>query len=316
MAEFITEKQLDEKLTDIIWNAKKELIILSPFIRLDDYCKNVVFKKLKNNPELEIIIVFGKNEGETQRSLTPADLEIFKEYSYISIIYCKNLHAKYYANENEALLTSLNLLGKSMTENVEYGIYFQNSKLSLEKLYTDSISYTYQVILDNPCVYIKRPVIKKTNLGLTKKYVESKVLYDVTEALYKNRDFEKKYYKDFDNEILDSDVKPSREEYVPEIKDTPKSKSYSSRSYIKTDFSEEKKQANNYSNSRDNHNYTPEYGYCIRTGVRIPFNPQRPFSYEAFQTWAIFENPFYNENYCHKTGRQSNGMTSMAKPIL
>jgi hypothetical protein len=36
MAEFITDKQLDDKLTDIIWNAKKELIILSPFIRLDD----------------------------------------------------------------------------------------------------------------------------------------------------------------------------------------------------------------------------------------------------------------------------------------
>lgn len=98
MAEFLTDTKLDDKLTDIIWNAKKELIILSPFIRLDDYCKNVVFKKLKNNPELEIIIVFGKNEGETQRSLTPADLDIFKEYCNITIIYCNNLHAKFYAN--------------------------------------------------------------------------------------------------------------------------------------------------------------------------------------------------------------------------
>jgi hypothetical protein len=91
MAEFITDKQLDDKLTDIIWNAKKELIILSPFIRLDDYCKNVVFKKLKNNPELEIIIVFGKNEGETQRSLTPADLEIFKDNNPLNLIGIKIL---------------------------------------------------------------------------------------------------------------------------------------------------------------------------------------------------------------------------------
>ena len=225
MAEFITDKQLDEKLTDIIWNAKKELIILSPFIRLDDYCKNVVFKKLKNNPELEIIIVFGKNEGETQRSLTPTDLEIFKELSHITIIYCKNLHAKYYANENEALLTSLNLLGKSMTQNVEYGIYFQNSKLSLEKLYTDSISYTNQVIIENPCIYMKRPVFKKTNFGLTKKYVESKVIYDVTEALYKNRDFEKKYYEDFEYNILETETKPTRENYTHENRSLPNSKS-------------------------------------------------------------------------------------------
>lgn len=316
MAEFITDKQLDDKLTDIIWNAKKELIILSPFIRLDDYCKNVVFKKLKNNPELEIIIVFGKNEGETQRSLTPADLQLFKEYSNITIIYCKNLHAKYYANENEALLTSLNLLGKSMTENVEYGIYFQNSKLSLEKLYTDSISYTNQVITDNPCVFIKRPVFKKTNLGLTKKYVESKVLYDVTDALYKNRDFEKKYYNDFEYDILETDIKPTREEYIPETKSIPRQQTYRTNSYQPTEYVAKEKEHQKYVNSKDNRNQDEEYGYCIRTGVRIPFDPQRPFSLEAYHSWANFENWNYKENYCHKTGRDSNGRTSMANPIL
>lgn len=316
MAEFITEKQLDDKLTDIIWNAKKELIILSPFIRLDDYCKNVVFKKLKNNPELEIVIVFGKNEGETQRSLTPADLEVFKEFSNIAIIYCKNLHAKYYANENEALLTSLNLLGKSMTENVEYGIYFQNSKLSLEKLFIDSMSYTYQVITENPCVYIKRPVYKKAYLGLTKKYVESKVLHDVTDALYRNRDFEKKYYENFEISLFDTDIKPTREEYIPEIKNIPKQESHKKYIHQQADFVQEEKVNQKYSNYRGNRNQDEEYGYCIRTGIRIPFDPQKPYSYDAYQTWAIFENWNYRENYCHKTGRESNGGTSMAKPIL
>ena len=316
MAEFITDKQLDDKLTDIIWNAKKELIILSPFIRLDDYCKNIVFKNLKNNPELEIILVFGKNEGETQRSLTPADLELFKEFSNITIIYCKNLHAKYYANENEALLTSLNLLGKSMTENVEYGICFQNSKLSLEKLYTDSISYTNQVITENPCVYIKRPVFKKTNFGLTKKYVESKILYDVTDALYRNRDFEKKYYNDFEYDILETDVKPTREEYVPETKSIPREQSYRTNRYQQAEFVEEENELQKFSNSRNNRNQHEDYGYCIRTGVQIPFNLQKPYSYEAYQTWAIFENWNYRENYCHKTGENSNGKTSMAKPFL
>jgi hypothetical protein len=292
MAEFLTDKKLDEKLTDIIWNAKKELIILSPFIRLDDYCKTI-FKKLKNSPELEIIIVFGKNEGETQRSLTPADLELFKDFSNITIIYCNNLHAKYYANENEALLTSLNLLGKSMTGNVEYGICFQNSKLNLDKLYTDSISYTNEVILDNPCVFMKRPIFKKTNLGLSKKYIESKILYDMTDALYRNRDFEKKFYKDFDVELLETDNKPSREEFIPEVKQT------------------EKKQY--FNNNRNQH---IESGYCIRTGIKIPFDPQRPFSLEAYHSWVSYSNWNFQENYCHRTGRESNGRTSMANPIL
>lgn len=315
MAEFITDTKLDDKLTDIIWNAKKELIILSPFIRLDDYCKNVVFNKLKNNPELEIILVFGKNGGETKRSLSPADLEIFKEFSNITIIYCNNLHAKYYANESEALLTSLNLLGKSMTENIEYGIYFQNSKLGLDKLYSDSISYTNKVITENPCVYIKRPVFKKTNLGLTKKYVESKILYDVTDALYRNRDFEKKLYNDFEYDILDTDIKPTREEYIPENKNIPKQENYRSNNrFQQREYTPQENQHQNFPNYNQHQN--EEFGYCIRTGVKIPFNPQRPYCFDAYQTWVIFENWNYRENYCHRTGRDSNGRTSMAEPIL
>ena len=316
MAEFFTGTALDEKLTDIIWEAKKELIILSPFIRLDDYCKSI-FKKLKNNPELEIIIVFGKNEGETQRSLTPADLELFKEFSNITIIYCSNLHAKYYANESEALLTSLNLLGKSMTGNVEYGISFQNSKIiNLDKLYVDSLNYTNGVILDNPVVFMKRAIFKKTNLGLSKKYVESKVLYDMTDALYRNSHFEKKYYKEFDLELLESDIKPSREEYIPESENIPKNKSYRTNKFVETDSFGEEIQQKKYSNSRYNGNQNDDEGYCIRTGQQIPFDPRRPFSYEAYQTWAIFENWNYKENYCHRTGRESNGRTSMSNPVL
>lgn len=157
---------------------------------MDDFCKTIL-KKLKKNPELEIILVFGKNEEETQRSLNQSDLDFFKEFENIVIIYCNNLHAKYYSNENEALLTSLNLLGKSMTGNVEYGISFNNSKLTLDKLYTDSMDSTNEVIKSNPCVFVKRPIFKKVNLGFTKKHIESIVLLDETIALYQNREFKK-----------------------------------------------------------------------------------------------------------------------------
>jgi hypothetical protein len=290
MADFFTGKALDEKLTDIIWKANKELIILSPFIRLDEYCKKI-FGKLKNSPELEIIIVFGKNEGETQRSLNQDDLEFFKDFENIVIIYCNNLHAKYYSNENEALLTSLNLLGKSMTGNVEYGISFPNSKLTIDKLYSDSMNSTNEVIKSNPCVFVKRPLYKKTNLGLSKKHLGHVILFDQTNALYRNRNFEQKFYNDFEYELFQTDVKPTREEFQT--------------------VNEPKTRNQNY-----NRNNNQELGYCIRTGVRIPFDPSRPFSYEAYQSWIIFENWDYPEKYCHKTGKYSNGRTSMANPIL
>ncbi|MBK9982082.1 MAG: hypothetical protein IPP15_06575 [Saprospiraceae bacterium] len=58
------------------------------------------------------------------------------------------------------------------------------------------------------------------------------------------------------------------------------------------------------------------YGYCIRTGEKIPFNPERPFSYNAYKSWAEYKNMDYPEAYCHKTGKPSYGKTSMRNPIL
>ena len=57
----------------------------------------------------------------------------------------------------------------------------------------------------------------------------------------------------------------------------------------------------------------PEFGFCIRTGEQIPYNPERPFSYYAFKTWEQFENYDYAENYCHKTGKESYGKTAQRR---
>lgn len=293
MSQFLTGKDLDNKLTDIIWNAKKELIILSPFIHLDDYCKEI-FKKIKNNPELELVVVFGKNESQTHKSLKPADLDFFKQFQNVVIIYCANLHAKFYANESEALLTSLNLLDKSMTGNIEYGIAFNNSALNLDKLYKETYDYTNEVIKTNICVFVKRPVFKKANLGFSKKFVESVIVYDVTDKLYNNQYFKHKYYNDFEYEFYNSDEKITREE-----------------------FSSKQQEDKIFNRSKQNKfNNQPTEGYCIRTGVKIPYNPNKPMCYDAFKVWAEYENYAFPENFCHKTGKQSNGKTSMSKPEL
>jgi phosphatidylserine/phosphatidylglycerophosphate/cardiolipin synthase-like enzyme len=57
-------------------------------------------------------------------------------------------------------------------------------------------------------------------------------------------------------------------------------------------------------------------GYCIRTGVTIPFNVEKPMSYEAFKVWSQFGDPDYPEKFCHFSGEPSNGETSVSKPIL
>jgi len=57
-------------------------------------------------------------------------------------------------------------------------------------------------------------------------------------------------------------------------------------------------------------------GYCIRTGMKIPFDIDKPLSYQAFQKWDEHGNPDFPEKFCHFSGEPSNGETSFSKPIV
>ena len=98
MSRFLTGKALEEKLTDIVWNAKKYVLVMSPFIRLDNYVKSV-FDKIKSGHEVSLYLMFGKNEDNKQKSFHQEDYEYFKDFKNIAILYHKDLHAKHYCNE-------------------------------------------------------------------------------------------------------------------------------------------------------------------------------------------------------------------------
>lgn len=70
------------------------------------------------------------------------------------------------------------------------------------------------------------------------------------------------------------------------------------------------------SNSKQRNNKDKQTGYCIRTGVEIPFNIEKPLSYDAYRKWNEFGDPDYPEKFCHFSGEPSNGETSVSKPIL
>lgn len=78
------------------------------------------------------------------------------------------------------------------------------------------------------------------------------------------------------------------------------------------------KQADNRS-SKEKSTFIPTNigkGFCIRTGVEISFNVDRPLCYEAFKKWNEFGDPDYPEKFCHFSGEPSNGETSVSRPIL
>jgi hypothetical protein len=60
-------------------------------------------------PELELKVLFGKNDGDITKSINPEDLKFFTTFPNVEILYQPRLHAKYYANEFASIITSMNL---------------------------------------------------------------------------------------------------------------------------------------------------------------------------------------------------------------
>ncbi len=139
-------------------------------------------------------------------------------------------------------------------------------------------------------VFVKRPVYEKKILStlLGKNYIKSDILYDTTE----------KFYGAFGGYI---------ESYSPKsnswnkLTDFPAELELGSAPAIRPTREEVENVA---------------FGYCIRTGKKIPFDPNRPFSLSAYRSWAEYGNMDYPETYCHRTGKPSYGKTSMRNPIL
>ena len=131
MSKFITSSNLDNEIESIIREAKTKLLLISPYINLSDNIRNLLLQK-KSHPELEIIVAFreewkeGKNSGDNNvetesKYKNLKEFDIWKSFPNIRLVGLNNLHAKYYANENKGVITSLNLYRYSIKNNIEYG---------------------------------------------------------------------------------------------------------------------------------------------------------------------------------------------------
>jgi hypothetical protein len=290
MPKFITGNELSEAVDTIIWKAKEELLIVSPYIKLDAHFKEL-FEKQRHNHKLHILLIFGKNEGRVDKSFNKTDIDYFKQFPNISIIYVPNLHAKYYANEKMGVVTSINLYDYSFKNNIEFGVLYENKLLSKFTGNNDNEVWNTckNLAEENAVVYINRPMYADYD-----DYRSSKVLLDLTDALYKGQALSKggKKLADFEDELDFDKVYSEMPTRQAEQKPTA---AYSPKPVAEKPF---------------------EPGYCIRTGVKIPFNPKAPLCYDAYKSWAQFKNEDFKEKHCHYSGEPSNGETSVRRPIL
>jgi len=114
VAKFLNTSGTTYHLEELIKGARDKLILISPFLKLNDRIKELL--EDKNRMKIDVRVVYGKNE------LHPDEIQWLNALSFVRTSFCKNLHAKCYLNESACIVTSLNLYEFSQVNNNEMGI--------------------------------------------------------------------------------------------------------------------------------------------------------------------------------------------------
>jgi hypothetical protein len=183
MAKFLSGSALNAALEKILDTAQERLILISPYIKLHNRVKSALTAHQKN-PSLEIVVVFGKNEDNVSKSMSRSEVDFFCDFPNIKVLYAEHLHAKYYANELDALITSMNLYEYSQNQNIEAGILMEYKILGSNSLDYDASDFFQRVIDQAKIVFQSVPEFEKTNLGFSKKYIKSNIQTDNREAMF------------------------------------------------------------------------------------------------------------------------------------
>lgn len=233
MAKFLNTTGVSYHLEELIKGTKDRLILISPYLQFTDRIKEHLSNL--NIQKKDIRIVYRENKLQLEEN------NWLESQIGIRTSLCKNLHAKCYINENEAIITSMNLYEFSQQNNNEMGIYI--SKAQDADLYNATFEEVQRLLTISEEI---RVTVKKVT----------------------------------------ADTPPKTEKKSVEVKT---------------------------SNTKSSDKQT---GFCIRTGVSIPFNVERPMSYDAFKSWSKYSDPEYSEKFCHFSGEPSNGDTCVSRPIL
>lgn len=277
MVKFLEGNGLNHGIEQIFDKAKENIFLICPYIKVHARYKSTLKSKMEN-PKLHITVVFGKNEGDLTKSMKSEDFEFFKKFPNIQIRYEKRLHAKYFANEKAAIITSMNLYSYSQDNNIESGVLTERKLLNAidDNFYSRATKYFERVIEQSELLFDRVPIYSSGTLGigLGKKYLNSNTETDLLSDHFATMENHTPKTKVAHQEIREQKETPVKEEVLSSI------------------------------------------GYCIRTGEKISFNIEKPLSYQAYRSWKRYSDADYSESYCHFSGEESNGKTSVNKPIL
>lgn len=193
MAIFLPKQELNNSLLALIKDAKKELIIISPYIGVNKerVLSDANYKEARkflnallaqqSNHKLEVKIVFRKNGfyGDFMKNITAEDLELLMKFSNIRISYLTDLHTKIYINEKHTIASSMNLLDSSISNSEEFGVLSKTKRGRKESYERILFEYRNEILNRSELVFEKTPHYERRAwFKLKSDYVESKVSLD------------------------------------------------------------------------------------------------------------------------------------------
>ena len=167
MAEFLDTQGVSYYLKKLINNSNDKLYLISPYLQLNNQLKLSLEDRHKFS--IDIIIIYGKVSD-----INPEDSEWLKSTPGIKLMFHKDLHAKCYFNEKEAIITSMNLYMFSQQNNVEMGIYL--SKEKDEELYKQVANEVDRIKRgsEHRTISVQKVDIKKADTSKPTTKIESK----------------------------------------------------------------------------------------------------------------------------------------------
>jgi hypothetical protein len=179
MAKLLTTSGINYVIEEIIKKAQERLILVSPYLKLNDRIKELLSSGY--HPDLDIQIVYGKCE------LDPPERQWLSGVPHIHTRFCQNLHAKCYLNEDLCVVTSLNLHQFSQQNNNEMGVMIRRA--------TDHQLYADVVLEVDRLVRISEPTLSdRQNLVLQSEALSNQKL--TTGKLAKQRGLDSRKMKE------------------------------------------------------------------------------------------------------------------------
>ncbi len=136
MAKFLNTSATNYYLENLIKSASERLILISPFLKLNDRIRELL--EDKNRLKIDVRIIYGKNELQND------EISWLSKLTYVRTSFCKNLHAKCYLNEESCIITSLNLYEFSQINNNEMGVSV--SRQDDSELYKEAYEEAQRII--------------------------------------------------------------------------------------------------------------------------------------------------------------------------